>query len=63
VTSATRTSIKMADGLGLDAWWDEPAYAASEDIFTKRGAFTVIVLQSSSMQSSPMVALARPTLS
>ena len=45
-------AIKMADGLGLDAWWDEPAYAASEDIFTKRGAFTVIVLQSSSMQSS-----------
>ncbi len=33
----------MADGLGLDSCWDEPAYAASEDTFTKRGAFTVVM--------------------
>jgi hypothetical protein len=32
----------MSDGgLGRDSWWDEPAYAASQDTFTKRGAFTV----------------------
>ncbi len=28
VTSATRTSIKMADGLGLDSWWGEPGEVA-----------------------------------
>lgn len=32
----------MSDGgLGRDSWWDKPAYAASQDTFTKRGAFTV----------------------
>jgi hypothetical protein len=29
----------MADGLGLDAWWDEPAYQASRETFTERGTF------------------------
>ena len=29
----------MGDGLGLDAWWDEPAYRAAEGTFTERGAF------------------------
>lgn len=27
----------MTDGLGLDAWWDEPAYHLARDTFTKCG--------------------------
>jgi len=26
-------------GLGLDAWWDEPAYKAASATFPERGAF------------------------
>jgi hypothetical protein len=26
-------------GLGLGAWWDEPAYRASRETFTERGTF------------------------
>jgi hypothetical protein len=29
----------MGDGLGLDAWRDEPAYKAAQGTFTERGAF------------------------
>ena len=28
-----------AAGLGLDVWWDEPAYKAAQGTFTERGAF------------------------
>ncbi len=53
MTSATRTSIKMADGLGLDSWWGEPADAASQDTFTKRGAFTVAMALHASERPHP----------
>jgi hypothetical protein len=29
----------MGEGLGLDAWWDEPAYRAAMGTFSERGAF------------------------
>ena len=29
----------MGVGLGLDAWWDEPAYHHAQDTFTQRGTF------------------------
>ena len=35
----------MSDGLGLDAWWDEPAYKAAQGTFTERGAFILAKLE------------------
>ena len=35
----------MADGLGLDAWWDEPAYKAAQGTFTERGTFILAKLR------------------
>ena len=35
----------MGDSIGLDAWWDEPAYKAAQDTFTNRGAFILAKLQ------------------
>lgn len=35
----------MGDGLGLDAWWDEPAYRAAQGTFTERGAFILAKLE------------------
>jgi hypothetical protein len=32
-------------GLGLDAWWDEPAYQASGETFSERGAFILAKLE------------------
>jgi hypothetical protein len=29
----------MGDGLGLDAWWDEPAYHAARGSFSTKGTF------------------------
>ena len=29
----------MGDGLGLDAWWDEPAYQAARGSFSTKGTF------------------------
>jgi hypothetical protein len=44
----------MSDGgLGLDSWWDEPAYAAAQDTFTKRGAFTVAMALHASERPHP----------
>ena len=34
-----------ATGLGLDAWWDEPAYRAAQGTFTERGAFILAKLR------------------
>jgi hypothetical protein len=34
----------MADGLGLNAWWDEPAYKRC-DSFSRRGAFMLQLLK------------------
>ncbi len=31
--------------IGLDAWWDEPAYQASKEIFSERGAFILAKLE------------------
>jgi hypothetical protein len=30
--------------LSLDPWWDEPAYQASRETFTERGAFILAKL-------------------
>ena len=35
----------MSDGLGLDAWWGEPAYRAAKGTFSERGAFILAKLQ------------------
>jgi hypothetical protein len=35
----------MADGLNLDAWWDEPAYRATQGTFTERSAFILAKLE------------------
>jgi hypothetical protein len=43
----------MGDGLGLDSWRDEPAYAPSQDTFTKRGAFTVAMALHASERPHP----------
>jgi hypothetical protein len=31
--------------IGLDAWWDEPAYKAAQGTFTERGAFILAKLR------------------
>jgi hypothetical protein len=36
--SATSSGDSMPDGLGLDAWWNEPAYKRC-DSFPRRGVF------------------------
>ncbi len=36
--SATSSGDSMPDGLGLDAWWNEPAYKRC-DSFSRRGVF------------------------
>jgi hypothetical protein len=35
----------MDEGLGLDAWWDEPAYRGAQGTFTERGAFILAKLR------------------
>lgn len=35
---AASSGESMPDGLGLNAWWDEPAYKRC-DSFSRRGAF------------------------
>jgi hypothetical protein len=32
-------------GLGLDAWWDEPAYRTAQATFAERGAFILAKLR------------------
>jgi hypothetical protein len=34
----------MRDGLGLDAWWDEPAYHAARGSFSTSGTFILAKL-------------------
>jgi hypothetical protein len=35
----------MGDGLGLDAWWDEPAYHAARGSFSTKGTFILAKLE------------------
>ena len=35
----------MSDGLGLDAWWDEPTYHAARGSFSTKGAFILAKLE------------------
>jgi hypothetical protein len=37
--------VAVGHGLGLDAWWDEPAYKAAKETFTQRGIVTLAKLE------------------
>jgi hypothetical protein len=44
----------MVDGLGLDAWWDSPAYRAAQGTFTERGAFILAKLKAYHVAPEPL---------
>jgi hypothetical protein len=35
----------MGVGLGVDSWWEEPAYEAAQGTFSERGTFILAKLQ------------------